>query len=261
MAYHKVNGINLYYETLGQGEPLMMIMGWTANKDYWPKAFLENLSQHYQLILFDNRGSGRSESSPGPYRVKQFAHDTLNLMDSLRIERAHILGISLGGMIAQDLALEAPERVNKLILGCTSSGLLRNVMVSSGLVFGLLKYLVSPEMNYYHLLNYLTFSRDTRDVGVREAIKAGFIAPASGKDQLKQLGAVFNFNSYGHLKNITSPTLVIVGTKDMLISPKHSELLAKNIPNAKLVQLKGMSHAFFVDAPDKFYKEVVSFLE
>ena len=256
----QVNDIEMYYEVHGSGEPLVMIMGWTANLNVWSPEMVEVLAEHFQVILFDNRGAGRSGSSQGGYLMSQFASDTIGLMDALKIEKAHVFGVSLGGMIAQEVALKYPERVNRLILGCTTCGPIYGKLFSPGLMEWFTKFALNPKMSGNQLLVNLTFSRDTRDMAVRHAIKAGFVAPITPENQKKQLHAAMRFNSYHRLKKLCHPTLVMTGDKDLLIPPKNSKILAQQIPNSKLVILKGMSHAFYADSPDKSFAAILKFL-
>jgi pimeloyl-ACP methyl ester carboxylesterase len=117
----KVNDIQIYYEVKGKGYPLVMIVGCGANLEAWDPRLIEGLSKHFKLVLFDNRGAGRTDLSKGEYTIRLFADDTAGLMDALGISRAHVLGISMGGMIAQELAINYPEKVSKLILCSTCS--------------------------------------------------------------------------------------------------------------------------------------------
>ncbi|MCJ7772464.1 MAG: alpha/beta hydrolase, partial [Desulfobacterales bacterium] len=125
----KANGIELYYEIHGQGEPLVMIMGLRRNAEWW-YAQIPTLSKHFKVIVFDNRGAGRSDKPKIDYSIRLFADDTAQLMDVLNIKSAHVIGISMGGYIAQELAINYPDRIKNLILGCTSCGGERAVLMS-----------------------------------------------------------------------------------------------------------------------------------
>jgi len=125
----KVNDVNLYYEVSGQGAPLILIMGLRRNVSWWYQQ-IPDLSQHFRVIAFDNRGAGRSDKPVMEYSISLFADDTAGLMNALGIKTAHILGISMGGYIAQELAIRHPEMVRSLILGCTSPGGNRAVIMS-----------------------------------------------------------------------------------------------------------------------------------
>jgi len=118
----KVNDIQMYYEAKGKGYPLLMITGLGSNLDLWNPRMVEELSKHFKLVLFDNRGTGRTDISNKEYTMKLFADDTMGLMNALGISKAHVLGLSMGGMIAQELAINYPEKVSKVILCSTHCG-------------------------------------------------------------------------------------------------------------------------------------------
>ena len=120
-----VNGINMYYEVHGKGVPLVMIQGFAGNHQAW---FFQTpvFKKYYKVIIFDNRGIGKTDKSSEPYTIRTMAEDVIGLMDYLGIDKAHILGLSLGGMVAQEIAISYPERVIKLVLGSTFAGSERN---------------------------------------------------------------------------------------------------------------------------------------
>jgi len=122
MSQAKVNDINMYYDVQGEGFPLVMVMGFLGNANCWDPRMMLPLADRFKLIVLDNRGAGRTDISEREYSIKLFAQDTVGLMDALNIPRAHVLGISMGGMIAQEVALNYPKRVEKLILASTFCG-------------------------------------------------------------------------------------------------------------------------------------------
>ena len=267
MPKAKVNGINLYYEVYGQGEPLVLIMGFSGTQAGW--IFQRRTFQKYfQVITFDNRGVGKTDKPDGPYSIRMMAEDTIGLMNHLNIEKLHILGVSMGGYIAQELAINHPERVKKLVLGCTyarqdeksghsteyhrgldlrdgcSADELRKVPVSKvlrtelPLAFNnrLYKVIVSLLMNIYAMRM------------ATEGVAAQFQAIAE-HDTLERL----------HM--IQAPTLVITGAQDKIIKPASSEVLAKMIPNARLLKIDGGSHSVFIAKRGEFNKAVLDFLK
>jgi 3-oxoadipate enol-lactonase len=117
-----VGDININYQIQGSGAPLLMIMGLSFSLLDWGKKFTELLAQHYQLILFDNRDAGLTSPSPRPYNISDMADDAAGLLDALNIPKAHVFGVSMGGAIAQQFALKYPDKLDKLILGCTMAG-------------------------------------------------------------------------------------------------------------------------------------------
>ncbi len=122
MPYAKINDHRIYYETYGKGEPLIMIMGLGADTNCWSDKLIQELSKQYRVIIFDNRGAGKSDPAKAPYTIRDLANDVIKLMQTLSVEKAHILGVSMGGMIAQEIAINYPSKVNKLILVVTSPG-------------------------------------------------------------------------------------------------------------------------------------------
>jgi pimeloyl-ACP methyl ester carboxylesterase len=120
----KVNDLEVYYEVQGEGNPLVLIAGYSGTSQWWKEItpILEDLSKHYKTIAFDNRGAGRSSAPPGDYSIRKMADDVAGLLDALHIPRAHVLGYSMGGMIAQELAINHPGKVGRLILASTYPG-------------------------------------------------------------------------------------------------------------------------------------------
>ena len=136
MPSAKVGDINMEYYVEGTGPPLLMIMGWIGNAGFWGEAFLERLRPHFQIIRLSNRGTGLTDKPGGDYSIRTMAEDAAGLLRELGIERAHVLGISMGGMIAQELALNHPPVVQGLVLGCTTCGFVHGVPPSAEVVTG-----------------------------------------------------------------------------------------------------------------------------
>jgi len=122
MPKARVRDVNLNYDMRGNGDPLVMIMGLGASSAAWDPRLLEELARSFTVVTFDNRGTGQSDKPDIPYSIEMFADDTAGLMDALGIARAHIFGVSMGGMIAQEFALRHAARVRTLTLGCTTAG-------------------------------------------------------------------------------------------------------------------------------------------
>ncbi|MFZ5643283.1 MAG: alpha/beta fold hydrolase [Bacillota bacterium] len=255
-----VNGINIYYEIKGEGFPLVMIMGLGANMDWWTPELEDKLAKNFKLILFDNRGAGRTDAPKEDYTIPLFAKDTVDLMTGLGIEKASIFGISMGGMIAQQVALSYPERIGKLVLGCTHCGTRHSVLPSPEV----LSVLVNPmEMNPERLLNLL-FPEDyiAQNPGkIQEFIKRYMIAPITPDALMRQVGAIMAFESHSRLGEINTPTLVITGDADILIPPENSKIIAERIPGAKLTVLKGSGHGFTAQEPEIVSDILLEFLK
>lgn len=269
MPKAKVNEINIYYEVRGQGEPLVLIQGLGAPRSAWifqTRAF----KKYYRVITFDNRGVGKSDKPSSPYTVRTMADDTIGLMDYLGVDKAHVLGVSLGGMIAQEVAINYPERVRKLILGCTTAGgdLIERKEEMQRTI-GLRESSSKADVEALDLRTMgkvmativsSAFNRRLFKVVLVPGARIYFRFGKVVKGIVEQLGVVVDQDTLERLIQIKAPTLVIVGTDDRLVPPRSSEVLAERIPNAKLVKVDGGSHSFFMEMSGKFNKEVLDFL-
>jgi pimeloyl-ACP methyl ester carboxylesterase len=258
MPLARLNGINISYQVEGQGEPLVMIMGFTAGRIGWMPQ-IRFFKKYYRVITFDNRGAGKSDKPPGPYSTRMMADDTVKLMDLLGIEKAHIMGLSMGGMIAQELAINHPQRVIKLVLACTYA----RQDETSGDTLELAKFLqLTPEKKVGAMIG-LAFNKPLYrfTFGLLARIQTRFKG-ASGRVGIEgQTEACLKHNTLERLSSITAPTLVIVGTGDRIIKPVSSEVIAGKIPNAKLVRVEGASHYFSFEMKNVFNREVLNFLK
>ena len=258
MPLAKLNGVNINYQVQGQGEPLVMIMGFTAGRSGWMPQ-IPVFKKYYRVITFDNRGIGKSDKPPGPYSTKMMADDTVRLMDLLGIEKAHIMGVSMGGMIAQELAINYPQRVLKLVLACTYA----SQDETSGDSLEQAKFLqLTPEQKVTAMVS-LAFNKPFYRFmfGVLARVQARFMGISGRVGIAGQSEACLKHNTLERLPFITAPTLVIVGTEDRIIKPTSSEVIAGKIANAKLVRVEGGSHCFSFEMRNVFNREVLSFLQ
>jgi len=274
MSTAAINGIDVYYEEHGSGDPLLLIMGLAADSVAWMFQ-LPDFSAKYRTIVFDNRGVGRTSKPAGPYTISQMADDAAGLLDSLDVRRAHVLGVSMGGMIAQELALRHPQRVRGLVLGCTyakpDEGVGRQ-LESSLKVFGgsrgpngelqvdLSK--LDPMMFFQHLLPtvfnppFIMNELPKLMQVFSGALQYGFSMDAI----LAQVVATQKHDTLDRLGKITAPTLVLTGDNDLLIPSANSDILAAKVPGAKLTKIPGGSHGFNFETPDTFNTAVLEFL-
>jgi 3-oxoadipate enol-lactonase len=237
--------LDLHYQVRGRGSPLLLLMGWRANLDWWPEALLEPLERRHQLVLLDNRGAGRTGDPGGFYSIGQMADDAAALLDALAIPRADVFGVSMGGMIAQELALRHPGHVGRLVLASTHCGRRARVGPTPGMLRAWRRSLRAPwrvDDNLLHLL----FSAD--EGAVDPAVLAEFRrvaarAPASAWASAKQYLAILRHDTYGRLPSIAAPTLVVTGDQDLMVAPGHSAVLAERIPGARLVVFPRTGHA------------------
>ena len=274
MAIATVGDIEIYYEEHGHGDPLLLIMGLAADSTAWMFQ-IPDFARNYRTIAYDNRGVGRTSKPIGPYSIHQMAADALGLLDALGIDRAHVLGVSMGGMIAQELVLRHPERVRSLVLACTYPEPDESVEMQRAFVVNQFGGTVSasgevqvdlstvnPMMFLQHLLPTV-FNQEFIDRELPKllqvfsgALQYGFSMEAI----LGQVAAVMGHQATDRLHRITAPTLVITGDADRLVSPANSDVLAREIPGAKLVRIEGGSHGFNFETPERFNREVLEFL-
>ncbi len=264
MATVESNGIEIYYEEHGSGEPLLLIMGWGGNAATWHPQ-LAGLAEQFRVITFDNRGVGRSSSPEGPYSAPQMAEDVVGLLDALEVRRAHVFGISMGGMIAQELAIEHPRRVDKLILGCTTPGSCRAAGVAR-LHSDISSFRDSDGQGSLEWLSDFLKRLWTEDAVMKSTSELqDFVLslirfPPTAHGLRNQADAVLGHDAYDRLDQIRHRTLVMTGDEDMLIDPKNSEILAKRIPDAQLLIFKGLRHAFHLERPDLSNNAIIEFI-
>ena len=237
----KISGININYKIEGEGQPLVMIAGIGLDLGMWNPQ-VPAFKKAFRLIRFDNKGAGKSDKPKGPYSIRDMAAETMGLLDNLGIDQASFLGLSLGGFIAQEIAINYPHRVTKLVLSNTlacwdnDSGLSTEAMKllekrSAGLAR--MKFLTA----WFRLTLRSPFRRLTSFLTTM--LKSN---KASQDGYQAQMEAAAKHNTFDRLHLIKAPTLVIVGTDDRLIRPSSSDVLATKIPHAKLVKIANGSH-------------------
>jgi pimeloyl-ACP methyl ester carboxylesterase len=258
MPIAAVNGIEISYKIDGQGYPLVMIMGYSSPRSGWSSQ-VPFFKKHFQVITFDNRGVGKSIKPAGPYTTRMMANDTVALMDHLGIKKAHIVGGSMGGMIAQELAINYPERVSKLVLACTyccKQGQSGDTKEQAELTKLPPKKMPAAMARLAYNKPFFKFM-----VGTMAGIQLNFVSAAANVGIQGQTAACFNHNTLDRLSAIKAPTMVIVGTEDHLITPTSSDVIAQHIPGATLMKVEGGSHMFFMENKKEFNKTVLDFLK
>jgi pimeloyl-ACP methyl ester carboxylesterase len=258
----KVNDIQLYHEVHGQGEPLVLIMGLGASTLGWDMQ-VPALSREFQVIAFDNRGSGRSDKPATPYSIRLFADDTAGLMDALGIASAHVYGQSMGGLIAQELALSYPERVRTLVLGSTSCGgqqaipaLPEHVTLMAFL--NTLSVEEAAEKGLPLMYSEEFIARKRQELIARALAEAELRPPLDAF--ARQVQAAVRHEAYDRLPEIRCPTLIISGSDDKIVPAENSRILAERIPNAELVVLPKAGHGYLVECAEESNAIVLDFL-
>lgn len=259
MPYTSNKRVRIYWEEGGSGDPLLMIMGLGFSMVMW-RDLRQVLSGRFRVILLDNRGVGRSGVPLVPFPMASMAQDAACVMDAAGVRSAHVLGMSMGGMIAQELALNFPDRVRKLVLGCTSCGGPNSIRADPQVL-----RVLSPRpfaSRKARMEKLVPFIYDPQTP--RERIEADLevvrrnMPPLLG--YLGQLYAIMTWDAYDRIPMIKSPTLVIHGLTDQLVPAGNAGILASRIPDAKLVLLPNASHIFPTDQPELSRKELLGFL-
>jgi 3-oxoadipate enol-lactonase len=246
-------GTELYYERGGEGEPMLLIQGMSATRLAWGGEFRGRLEPRFETIVFDNRGMGGSGRAELPFTVADMANDTLALLDALEIERAHVVGISMGGTIAQELALAHPERVRTLTLGATfCGGPETTLMAPEDLQMLGAAYASGDPVRVLRAMWEINISPDFREDDSRfEAFREmGSQLPAPRPVVMQQMRACAEHDTSARLHELSMPTLVIHGTADRLIEVSNGELIARLVP-APIELLDGVGHMFWWERPER----------
>ena len=263
MATARVGDINLEYFMEGSGPPLLMIMGLGGQARSWGEPLLDRLRPNFQTIRLSNRGTGASDKPAGPVTIRQMADDAVGLLDALGIEKAHVMGISMGGMISQELVLAHPERVQGLILGCTFCGPARGAPASPEVAVRMANIGSLPIPERIQEFWRITVSPEFLERGQQfldDIIRIHLDTPTPWETFGKQFLAVQSWGSYDRLPEIKKPTLVIHGDKDLLITYPNMAILAERIPGARTHTVSGAGHMFFWEQPEEVGAAVTGFL-
>jgi len=258
MPFVENQGTKIYWDEQGQGEPILLIMGLGYTSALWHRT-RPVLAQSYRTVAFDNRGVGLSDVPPAPYSIAAMAADAAAVLDAAGVARAHVFGISMGGMIAQEFALRRPERTRSLILGCTSPGGPSALRAESHVTDILVARDMTLEQAREAILPYIYDAATPREK-IEEDISARRRWLPSPEGYMAQLLAIRGWEGYSRIAQITAPTLVIHGKSDALIPPANGELIAARIPGTKLVLLDHASHLFLTDRTEHAHKEILEFL-
>jgi pimeloyl-ACP methyl ester carboxylesterase len=256
-------GVRLAYEVDGSGPPLLLIHGLGYDRAGWGP-MREALAERFRVIRFDNRGVGESDVPEGPYSVAALAADAVAVLDAVGVERAHVVGTSLGGMVAQEVALSFPERVERLVLACTMAGGERSFPLPDRTVAAFALFPTLPLEQGLRLLaeNSLadeTVARRPNLVDELYAYRLAHRPPLAGWQAQAAAGAAFD--RLDDVGSIRAPTLVLHGTADNVVDVRNADLLAQRIPRARLELFDGRGHLFFWEDPQRFARVVAEFLE
>ena len=261
MPYVTNAGAQIYWEEAVVKQPLLLIMGLGATLEWWNR-LVPILAPRYRTIVYDNRGVGRSDVPPGPYSIRVMADDAAAVLDAAGMASAHVFGASMGGMIAQEFALNHPSRVRSLILGCTACGGRQSVPAQKEVAAALgARSTMTREEAMWVMAPYI-FDASTPRERVAEDIAVRLAATVSNDGYFAQLQGIRAWSgTHGRLAGITTPTLVIHGETDQLVPAENGRIIARAIPHAHLAIIPHASHMFFTDQFEASSAAILSFLD
>jgi pimeloyl-ACP methyl ester carboxylesterase len=260
MADATRDGVRIYWEETGRGDPLLLIMGLGATHEWWGRV-TPAVAPHFRTIVFDNRGVGKSDVPPGPYSIPGMADDAAAVLDAAGVDSAHVFGASMGGMIAQELALRHPARVRSLILGCTACGGRESTPARREVLDALGARAVKTREEALQLMVPYIFDASTPRDLVEDDLALRLRTHVPNEGYFAQLQAIRSWSgAHARLSTLTVPTLVIHGETDELVPAENGRVIARAIPKASLVMLSHASHIFFTDQYAAATEAILSFL-
>jgi 3-oxoadipate enol-lactonase len=247
-------GTRLSYERAGSGPPLLLIMGMSGTTLSWGEPFVGALRGDFETVVYDHRGVGESSPMEEPFTIAQLAEDAAGLMDALELDAAHVMGISMGGMVAQELALAHPERIETLTLGCTYCGGEGSLLTSPEVIQRLAESMTSGDRE--------RALRTAWEVNVSAAYAADAEAYAAfverGKQRavavpviMAQMQAIMAHDTQARLSQLTMPTQIAHGTDDLMLPVGNAHLMVEQMPDAGLEIFEGVGHLFFWEEPER----------
>jgi pimeloyl-ACP methyl ester carboxylesterase len=260
------NGIEIYYEVSGAGTPLVLIAGLNYGLWIW-HTMIPYLEQHFQVIAFDNRGAGQTDKPAGPYSAAMLADDTIGLMDTLGIAQADILGHSMGGFVAQQMALAHPERISRLVLASTNFGGPNHIPVTQEA----LDVLMNREGDVIDIVTRgVTVATapgwvEANPGALQELIAYRLSVPVPPDAYQAQLGVGLGLMSAeaafeGRLSALAMPTVIFFGEHDRVVPVGNADLLGQAIPHAHVTILENTGHIWMYEAPERATMALVSSL-
>jgi 3-oxoadipate enol-lactonase len=250
--------VRIAYEARGSGDPLLLIHGLGYGRWGW-EPVVDDFAGEFRTLFYDNRGIGDSDVPPGPYTVRQLAEDAVAVLDAEGIERADVVGTSLGGMAAQELAIGFPERVHRLVLACTTPGGPASYPMPQQTVDLMLLAPTLPPQTALRRFVENALAPDAPAELVERILELRLGNPFDPKGWHAQAAAGAGFDALGRLSRIEAPTLVVTGTEDVVVDARNSQLLSERIAGARLERVSG-GHLFFWEDPTRFVTLVKEFL-
>jgi 3-oxoadipate enol-lactonase len=251
--------VELAYEVIGTGPPVLLIQGLGYGGRGWGPA-LDLLAEDFAVAAFDNRGFGASDVPPGPYTTEELAEDARAVLDAAGFERAHVVAASLGGMAAQELALAHPQRLDRLVLACTTPGVRGYAMPARTMSLMLEAPTMPPDVALRRFVENALGDGSSPELVERIVAYRTTNPPDLGGWQA-QAAAGATHDALERLGRIDAPTLIVHGTKDAVVDARNADLLAEHIPDARVELLAGCGHLPFWEEPERFAALVKEFLQ
>jgi pimeloyl-ACP methyl ester carboxylesterase len=253
MPLANTGAVKLSYERSGSGPPLLLIMGMSGTFSHWSESFLDGLRSSFEVIVYDHRGIGESTTTADPLTIPLLAQDAAGLLAALDVDSAHVLGISMGGMVAQELALAHPERIRTLALGCTYCGGEGSSLAGPDVLGRLAEGMSSGDrvlaIRTAWVLNVSPAFADEPafetflGIGMRRAVPVPTI--------MAQMQAIAAHDTSVRLHELAMPTLIVHGTLDQMIPVQNADVIHSHIPGSRLEILDGIGHLFFWELPER----------
>ncbi|HEY7892762.1 MAG TPA: alpha/beta hydrolase [Solirubrobacteraceae bacterium] len=254
MSVIETGSVELSFQRSGSGPPLLLIMGMSGTAMHWGEPFLEPLRAEFEVITYDHRGVGLSGRVEAPFTIADLAGDAAALLDALEVDSAHVLGISMGGMIAQELALARPKSIRTLAIGCTYCGGEGSSLTSQAVMEKLAGGMMSGELELALRSAWeANVSADfARDAGLYDAFRAiGLEHSVALAVIMEQMRAIAGHDTSERLSILQMPTLIIHGTEDQMLPVANAYVLQQRLPHARLEILEGVGHLFFWERPER----------
>jgi pimeloyl-ACP methyl ester carboxylesterase len=263
MQQAQINGVKLVYDLQGSDEPLVLIHGAQGDRSMFA-GFVPAFTNQFRILTFDQRGSGQSEKPDMEYSIAFLADDTATLMDHVGFASAHVIGVSMGGMIAQELVLRHPQKVRSLVLGCTTPGGPKAVRLGGNALERAYSTQPLSAEERGRALAEAAFTKgyiEKHPEIIFTMIEARRQRPLDPVALSHRMKAAYAHNTYDRLPQIACPTLVITGKDDVLVSWENSKILVERIPGAKLVLLEPAGHVFWMEQPEQSQEAIAAFLQ
>lgn len=263
MERARVNGIELAYELRGAGAPVVMIHGAQGDQTMF-SGLAAAFESRFRVMTFDQRGSGLSEKPDMDYSIAMLADDTAALMDHVGFAAAHVIGVSMGGTVAQELALRHPRKVLSMVLGCTTAGGPKSIRIGGNSFADAYSTRPMSAEERGRALAEAAFTRGYLErhpeviAAMVESRRNRPLDPAALGHRLK---AIAEYDAYDRLPQINCPTLVITGRDDALVPWENSRILAERIPGAELVILEPAGHCFWMEQVEASGEAIVRFIQ